>query len=59
METMVLNFATFKLAVAKQFARMQQHQMFRVQVERNELWDVYLKSCEAIDAEPGDPADLS
>jgi hypothetical protein len=42
METQVLNFATFKHAVAKQFERMQKHPMFRVSVEKDEMWATYL-----------------
>lgn len=43
-ETQVMNFTSFKTAVAKQFERMQRHPMFRVQVERDELWTKYLAS---------------
>jgi hypothetical protein len=43
-ETQTLNFMTFKAAVAKQFERMQMHPMFRVQVEKDELWATYLGS---------------
>lgn len=37
-------FTVFQQAVAKQFERMQKHQMFRVEVERNELPDMYVAS---------------
>lgn len=43
-ETAVLNFSVFKTAVAKQFALIQKHPMFRVHVERDELWALYLSS---------------
>lgn len=43
-ETSVLNFSTFKTAVAKQFELMQRHPLFRVQVEKDELWVKYLAS---------------
>jgi len=43
-ETQVLNFSSFKTAVAKQFERMQMHPMFRVQVDKGELWAKYLAS---------------
>lgn len=43
-ETQVMNFSTFKAAVAKQFERMQRHPMFRVTVAKDELWALYLAS---------------
>lgn len=39
-----MDFSIFKNAVAKQFARMQKHQLFRVDVEKDTLWDAYLAS---------------
>lgn len=39
-----MNFHVFKTAVAKQFERMQKHQLFRVEVEKDKLWETYLKS---------------
>jgi hypothetical protein len=37
-----MNFNTFKAAVAKQFERMQSHQLFRVDVTKDKLWETYL-----------------
>lgn len=37
-----MNFNHLKTAVAAQFERMSKHPMFRVQVEKNDLWDAYL-----------------
>ena len=37
-----MNFNTFKQAVAKQFNRMAQHQLFTTSVEKDELWALYL-----------------
>lgn len=37
-----MNFQVIKNAVAKQFERMQKHQLFRVQVEKEALWENYL-----------------
>jgi hypothetical protein len=37
-----LNFNVFKSAVAAQFERMQKHPMFRVAVEKDDLWSTYL-----------------
>lgn len=39
-----MNFLTFKAAVAKQFERMQKHQMFRVDIDKDAIWDAYLGS---------------
>lgn len=39
-----MDFSTFKNAVAKQFKRMQEHQLFRVQVEKDLLYSTYLSS---------------
>jgi hypothetical protein len=39
-----MNFNTFKNAVAKQFERMQKHELFRVQVDKDTLWATYLSS---------------
>jgi hypothetical protein len=41
---MKLNFNIIKVAVAKQFDRMQKHPMFRVEVDKDLLWDTYLSS---------------
>jgi hypothetical protein len=40
----VSNFAVFKAAVAKQFAMMQEHGLFRTAVDKDELWAIYLAS---------------
>jgi hypothetical protein len=37
-----MNFNIFKNAVAKQFERMQKHELFRVQVDKDTLWATYL-----------------
>lgn len=37
-------FNLFKVAVSKQFDRMRKHDMFRTQVEKDLLWEMYLKS---------------
>ncbi len=39
-----MNFSTFKIAVAKQFERMQKHPMFRVDIEKDAVWNTYLDS---------------
>jgi hypothetical protein len=39
-----VNFQVFKVAVAKQFDRMQKHQLFRAEVDKDLLWATYLKS---------------
>jgi hypothetical protein len=39
-----MNFNVLKIAVANQFNRMQKHPMFRVEVDKDLLWDTYLKS---------------
>lgn len=39
-----MDFNVLKNAVAGQFERMQRGDLFRVQVERNDLWDIYLGS---------------
>lgn len=39
-----MNFQTFKGAVAKQFEAMQKHSLFRVDVEKDELYATYLGS---------------
>lgn len=39
-----MEFSAFKVAVAKQFQRMQQHPMFRVDIDRDTLWTTYLAS---------------
>lgn len=43
-KTQVINFSIFKTAVAKQFEWMQRHPMFRVEVQKEELWAQYLAS---------------
>jgi len=37
-------FNHFKVAVSKQFDKMRKHDLFRTQVEKDLLWDTYLKS---------------
>lgn len=37
-----MEFKIFKLAVAKQFERMSQHGLFRVNVTKDEMWTTYL-----------------
>jgi hypothetical protein len=37
-----VGFNVFKVAVAKQFTRMQKHQLFRVDVDKDKLWSSYL-----------------
>lgn len=39
-----LVFSVLKVAVAKQFAAMQQHPLFRTATPKDQLWDTYLKS---------------
>ena len=39
-----MNFSTFKTAVAKQFELMAKHELFRVDVDRDLLWQTYLGS---------------
>jgi hypothetical protein len=39
-----MNFSVLKLAVAKQFERLQKHSPFRVNVDKDELWETYLSS---------------
>lgn len=39
-----MNFITFKTAVAAQFERLSKHQMFRVNVSKDDLWSTYLAS---------------
>jgi hypothetical protein len=39
-----LDFARIKTAVAAQFERMQRHPLFRVDIEPQALWDLYLTS---------------
>lgn len=39
-----MNFNTFKNAVAKQFERMQQHDLFRVSVDKDRLYNTYLEN---------------
>ncbi len=38
------NFKAFKNAVAIQFARMQEHQLYRVAVDKDAIWEKYLAS---------------
>lgn len=42
-----MDFNVFKTAVAAQFERMQKHQLFRVNVSKDSLWETYLNSFEA------------
>lgn len=39
-----MDFNVIKTAVAAQFSRMQQHPMFRVDVDKDKLWETYLAS---------------
>lgn len=39
-----MEFTKFKIAVAKQFEAMAKHTLFRTSVEKDDLWDTYLKS---------------
>lgn len=39
-----MNFSLFKAAVAKQFERMTQHQLFRTGITKDAMWDLYLAS---------------
>ena len=39
-----LDFGPFKIAVAKQFERMKKHDLFKVDVEKDAMWDTYLGS---------------
>ncbi len=39
-----MDFTIFKNAVARQFAMMAQHQLFRVDASKDEMWDTYLSS---------------
>lgn len=39
-----MNFITFKTAVAAQFERLSKHQIFRVNVSKDDLWSTYLAS---------------
>lgn len=41
---MLLDFDVFKAAIATQFAQMQRHPLFRVDVAGDELWSTYLSS---------------
>jgi hypothetical protein len=43
-EVIESNFTAFKTAVARQWERMQKHGMFRVAVEKDDLWTTYLGS---------------
>lgn len=38
------NFSALKEAVAKQFQRMQGHQLYRAEIDRDDLWATYLAS---------------
>jgi hypothetical protein len=42
-----VNFNVLKTAVAKQFARMQKHQLFRVAVDKDQLFETYLAGFDA------------
>jgi len=39
-----MEFAKFKHAVAQQFSKMEKHELFRTDVEKDELWETYLGS---------------
>jgi hypothetical protein len=39
-----VNFQPFKAAIQRQFERMSKHALYRVSVEKNDLWDLYLAS---------------
>lgn len=39
-----MNFNALKTAVAAQFAKMQSHPLFRVSIDKDELWSTYLSS---------------
>lgn len=39
-----MDFKVFKMAVARQFERMKKHDLFRTNVEKDELWNTYLGS---------------
>lgn len=39
-----MDFNAIKTAVSLQFSRMQQHPLFRVEIDRDELWQTYLSS---------------
>lgn len=39
-----MNFTVFKNAVATQFNKMQKYPLFRVKVDKDQIWDTYLKS---------------
>lgn len=41
-----MDFNVFKTAVAAQFEHMQKHQLFRVNVSKDSLWETYLNSFE-------------
>ncbi len=38
------NFKSFKKAVQQQFERMQKHPLFRVDIEKDQLWETYLNA---------------
>lgn len=39
-----MDFKNFKLAIAKQFDEMSKHELFRVDVDKDLLWNTYLSS---------------
>src|SRR5476651_1615322 len=39
-----MNFSVVKAAVASQFAKMQEHPLFRVDIDKYKLWKTYLDS---------------
>lgn len=39
-----MKFSNFNKAIASQFAKMSKHQLFRVAVDKDTLWDTYLNS---------------
>lgn len=40
----MLDFKPFKIAVSKQFGKMQGHQLYRVAIDKDALWDGYIAS---------------
>ncbi len=41
---MALDFSKFKRAIDRQFDKISKHDLFRVDVDKDYLWDVYLSS---------------
>lgn len=40
----MMDFKVFKIAVAAQFERMAKHELFRTGIEKDALWETYLKA---------------